>query len=132
MNLTLVAGTIGGTVGLISIFVSNSISKAKMEENAISIEEFKALDKNSYEVYYIGIEKQFKDLNVEGIKLLDFNQLSKLKKLKTIEELPFDASKELILVFATPMVVKQYEKALGKFDLKYRCLGDHKSVSNNF
>ncbi len=125
-------GVIGGVAGLTMTIMKQMSVKDKMFVSSISLEEFKSLEKDSYEVYYVGVEKDFNNINIEGVKLLPYLDMVQMKKLKSVDELPFDTSKELILIFANPTVFLQTEKLLHKLTLKYRTLGDYKTVLKNF
>lgn len=119
---------VGGMTGIIMTLIIQQLAKSKISQRQVTLEQLSSVDSASYEVYYIGIEKDYKKLSLDNINFLNYSDMLKLKNAESITELPFDSSKRLVVIFPHGMAIKQFEKITTKFNIDYRTLGDFRMV----
>lgn len=114
-----------GLVGWIIRLAIREKRNDKFVNSQLTIEEFKSLDKEAYEIYYIGVREDESNLQDGNFKFISLNEMARLFRLNEVNELPFDNNKLLIIVFEDQVMIKYFEKFAKKFRIKYSSLGDY-------
>ncbi len=122
----------GALAGVMAVIIMMLSAKGKAKEKKISIEDFKSLSQDSYEVYFLGSQSKYNNLKIPNIKLIDNKTLKSIRRAKTAEDLPFDIGKEVIIVYDDLTKLYYFGPVSSKHGIKYRVLGSYKTLVYEF
>ncbi len=123
---------LGVGVGVLIRFLYEKSEANRLEgKKSISIEEFNALNKETYEIVFI-CESGYEELNIEGLKKISNYDFSTFKKTKDITKIPFDTNKDIILCLSNQKWLYDIEKLSEKFGFSYQYLGSYQSLKQVF
>lgn len=109
------------TIFIIGYYLFNR--KAIISNRKISLKDFEELESDTYELIFIGKEKQFERLEPNKYKTYLQKEIKAFKKVSK-EELPFDFTKEIIISTLSPDNVVLFNELASKKKFDYKFLAE--------